>query len=159
MTASRMTFGLALLALLGLALLPACRSRCCDTEYVRPVAEGSPSGSASDEITDEAVGNALAGSVCDDEAPEAPKPAVKPRRRRKINAQSVWLRRCAKCHGMTGGGGKGPRLVGRGALRKFATRQELAAYVVEHMPPNGPRTDEDVAYALADFAFKVNNRR
>ncbi len=161
---SRLTFVLALSAVLCLGLLPACRSGCCDSDYVRPVAEGSPSGSASDEIADEiadeAVGGALAGSVCDDEAAPAEKPAAKkPRRRRKINAQSVWLRRCAKCHGMTGGGGKGPRLVGRGALKKFATREELAAYVVQNMPPNGPSTDEDVALALANFAFQVNKRR
>lgn len=154
MTTPRLMFTLTLLAVIGLALLPACRSRCCDG-YAPVLAEGSPSGSASDADVEAGTDES---PVVGEAEPKEPK-KTQPKRRRRINAQALYTRRCARCHGGMGGGGKGPRLVGRGALRKFKTRNDLSAYVLENMPPQGPKLDEDEANALARFAWQVNGRR
>lgn len=85
--------------------------------------------------------------------------------------QTLYGKKCASCHGSSGEGGEGPRLVGlsQGALpldpppgarvrhSRFTTVMDVADFVVHNMPPNqaGSLSDEEYFSVLA-FDLKAN---
>lgn len=85
--------------------------------------------------------------------------------------QELYGAHCASCHGASGEGKKGPRLVGvaQGALpleppasakrRKgeFHTAADIAGFVVKNMPPDAPGSlTEDQYWAILAFDLKAN---
>jgi mono/diheme cytochrome c family protein len=64
---------------------------------------------------------------------------------------------CASCHGADGSGGKGPKVVGEGALTRFANAAEVFSYVSENMPGNAPGSlPEDEVVAILAFDLFAN---
>jgi cytochrome c len=73
--------------------------------------------------------------------------------------KALFLQRCATCHGGTGEGRSGPRLVGlsAGALRSFTTARDVADYVLVNMPPGAAGTlSQQQAYDLVGFLVDAN---
>lgn len=85
--------------------------------------------------------------------------------------QTLFARNCADCHGDSGQGGTGPRLVGldEGALpleppesrmvrdTEFVTAGDVAAFVVANMPPGkGGSLSTDEYLAILAFDLKAN---
>lgn len=87
----------------------------------------------------------------------------------KLGSQ-VYASKCAGCHGATGGGGIGPRVVGlsEGALplepragsartTQFVTVADVASFVVKTMPPDAPGSlSADEYWAILAFDLKAN---
>ena len=84
---------------------------------------------------------------------------------------TVYAANCAECHGKSGEGKKGPRLVGSGAfplnprpdqkVRKIAfhTAADVATFVTQNMPPSADaRADieESDYWAVLAFALSAN---
>ena len=75
---------------------------------------------------------------------------------------------CATCHGNSGEGGDGPRVVGKDALpldprpdqkfRKvqFHTALDVGQFVVQNMPPKGPKLAEKDYWDILAFDLKAN---
>jgi cytochrome c len=84
---------------------------------------------------------------------------------------TVFAANCAECHGASGQGGKGPRLVGAGAfplnprpeqkVRKirFHTAADVAKFVTTSMPPD-PEVRKEIPesdyWAVLAFALSAN---
>jgi mono/diheme cytochrome c family protein len=81
--------------------------------------------------------------------------------------QKLYAASCASCHGASGEGGDAPRLVGvsQGALpldppkgakyrkQQFRTAADVAAFVVQAMPPGEPgKLTEEQYWAILAFA-------
>lgn len=71
--------------------------------------------------------------------------------------QQLYAKNCASCHGDSGEGSNGPKLVGKDALTKFKTAKDVFDFVKTNMPPKkaGSLTDEQYAAILA-FDLKAN---
>lgn len=85
--------------------------------------------------------------------------------------QKEYGEHCAKCHGSSGEGDKGPRVVGldKGALpedppanakyrkSKFVTVADVAGFVTKNMPPTAPGSlSEEEYWAILAFDLKAN---
>ena len=85
--------------------------------------------------------------------------------------QQLFEEHCANCHGASGEGKKGPRLVGvaQGALpleppagakyrkNEFHTAADVATFVVKNMPPDAPGSlTEQEYWAILAFDLKAN---
>jgi mono/diheme cytochrome c family protein len=85
--------------------------------------------------------------------------------------QQLYAAHCAECHGGSGEGSKGPRVVGldQGALpldppagakyrkTQFKTVADIAAFVVASMPPNAPGSLKTEEYwSVLAFDLKAN---
>lgn len=83
----------------------------------------------------------------------------------------LYGQKCAECHGASGEGNPGPRVVGldKGALpldppasakarkSQFKTVADVAAFVVSAMPPKAPGSlDEEEYWAILAFDLKAN---
>ena len=71
--------------------------------------------------------------------------------------QMIFAQRCARCHGASGQGGTGPRLIGSRALAGFASAELLTEFVQQNMPPGesatlGPTAD----YSVVAFVLEEN---
>lgn len=104
-------------------------------------------------------------------APANNAPATPTFEAQAAEGQKLYAANCASCHGAGGEGGKAPRLVGmkEGALpldapstskarkSKFKTAGDVAAFVVQSMPPgNAPKLTEDQYWAILAFDLKAN---
>jgi cytochrome c len=70
------------------------------------------------------------------------------------DGQTLFAARCARCHGASGQGGAGPRLVGSGALAGFENAEQVAEFVQTNMPPGESRTLGPTAdYAVVAFVL------
>ncbi len=71
----------------------------------------------------------------------------------------VFSSGCASCHGATGQGGAGPKLVGTGnSLAKYNTAQGLLGFISAAMPLNAPGSLNAVQYdELTAFILVQNN--
>lgn len=73
--------------------------------------------------------------------------------------ETLFAQRCARCHGERGEGSFAPRLIGRdqGALRSFATADELADYIIRFMPPGGGGSlTREEYFSVVAFGLKAN---
>jgi S-disulfanyl-L-cysteine oxidoreductase SoxD len=85
--------------------------------------------------------------------------------------QKLYGEKCASCHGSSGEGGKGPRVVGmdKGALpldppadrkyrkNQFKTAADVAEFVVKAMPPGGDSSlKEEDYWAILAFDLHAN---
>lgn len=122
-------------------------------------------------MTMDDAANASPGAEAPSNATVAAEPAPSTFEEQVALGQKLYGERCAGCHGASGEGGKGPRLVGldEGALplepradakyRKgtFRTVADVAAFVTQNMPPGkgGALTGEEYWSVLA-FDLKAN---
>lgn len=118
---------------------------------------------------------ACGGSVASEPPPETP--AETPEAEPQTFAQQVALgqtlygKKCAQCHGASGEGADGPRVVGldKGALpldppatakirkSQFKTVADVAEFVVENMPPDAPGSlTTDAYFSILAFDLKAN---
>lgn len=91
-------------------------------------------------------------------------------RQQVAEGQKLYAENCASCHGASGEGGKAPRVVGvaQGALpleppstskyrkSQFHTAADVASFVVQTMPPKGPKLAEDQYWAILAFDLEAN---
>lgn len=73
--------------------------------------------------------------------------------------ETLFAQRCARCHGERGEGSFAPRLIGleQGALRSFATADELADYIIRFMPPGGGGSlTREEYFSVVAFGLKAN---
>lgn len=85
--------------------------------------------------------------------------------------QTLFGEKCAGCHGDSGEGNKGPRVVGlaEGALpldpppsatvrkSQFATVMDVASFVVQAMPPSAPGSlSQEEYFSILAFDLKAN---
>jgi mono/diheme cytochrome c family protein len=104
-------------------------------------------------------------------AATAPSPAASTFEDQAAEGQKLYAANCAGCHGGSGEGGKGPRVVGvsQGALpldppssakaRKgqFRTAADIAGFVVQSMPPGqAGKLTEAQYFAILAFDLKAN---
>ncbi len=57
-----------------------------------------------------------------------------------VDGRTVFVDRCARCHGAEGEGGIGPRLIGDDRLAGYGTALGLFDYVSQVMPADAPGT-------------------
>lgn len=94
------------------------------------------------------------GAAPSPEAPAEPKAGFATSAEQVAAGKAVFSRSCTGCHGGSGQGGRGPRLIGleQGALSDFANADEVARFIGTNMPV--ANTDE--AYAVAAWLMDEN---
>src|SRR5262249_41302864 len=71
--------------------------------------------------------------------------------------QQLYGEHCAKCHGADGTGGKGPAVVGQGALAKFSNAADVYAFASTKMPGDAPGSlPSDQMIAILAFDLHAN---
>ncbi|MFC2041941.1 c-type cytochrome [Chloroflexota bacterium] len=73
--------------------------------------------------------------------------------------ENVFASRCAGCHGTTGGGGRGPAVIGsKASLGKYNTAQGLFDFVSTNMPKSNPGSLSHQDYLnVVSFLLVQNN--
>lgn len=119
--------------------------------------------------------SACGGSAATEPPPETPgestKAAPQTFAEQVTLGQTLYGQKCAQCHGASGEGADGPRVVGldKGALpldppgtakfrkSQFKTVADVAEFVVKNMPPDAPGSlTTDEYFSILAFDLKAN---
>ncbi len=75
-----------------------------------------------------------------------------------VTGRSVWVARCASCHGADGGGGSGPRLNDGRLVERYPDLTDAAAFVAVGrggMPAFGDDLDDTELAAVVRYVAEV----
>lgn len=75
-----------------------------------------------------------------------------------IEGREIYTSQCARCHGLDGGGGRGPKLADGEVLSSFPTVEDQIALVAngnDNMPSFSGRLTEDQIEAVVRYSREV----